>query len=129
MPFKSSAQQRLCIDKSMNDIGEGRKPKWNCEKYMCDGGSNSPTCKRIRSGGAIGSKIHEGPRGGLYFDIDGKKYYISEKNRPAMIKKFGIEKRAVRLSPYRSSSPKSKGRGKGKGRKSPKSPRGRGNKK
>lgn len=106
MPFKSSAQLRVCVGKSMDDISKGKSPKWNCETYMCkDTGSSSPTCKRIRSGGAIGSKIHQGPRGGYYFEIEDKKFYIPKKNQEAMIRKFGVEKKPVKLSPYRSKSP------------------------
>lgn len=104
MPFKNSAQQRVCIGKAMDDIGEGKKPKWSCETYKCEH-SNSPICKKIKRGGAIGSKIHKGPRGGYYFEIEGSKQYIPARNQDAMIRKFGVEQREVRLSPY---SPKKK---------------------
>ena len=137
MPFKriNDAQMRVCIGKSMDDIGKGKRPSWNCEVYACkpeatsssEGknnkeGGKSPMCNRIRQGGAIGSKIHQGPRGGYYFEIEEKKYYISSKNKDAMLKKFGVEKKPVRLSPYsKRTSPKRKSpqRKRMSGRKSP----------
>lgn len=122
MPFKriNDAQMRVCIGKSMDDIGKGKRPSWNCEAYACKEGGKSPMCNRIRQGGAIGSKIHQGPRGGYYFEIEEKKYYISSKNKDAMLKKFGVEKKPVRLSPYSSSSKrKSPQRKRVSGRKSP----------
>ena len=124
MPFKriNDAQMRVCISKSMDDIGKGKRPSWNCEAYACKEGKKSPMCDRIRQGGAIGSKIHQGPRGGYYFEIEEKKYYISSRNKDAMIKKFGVEKKPVRLSPYSSrKSPKRRTPPKRvSGRKSPK---------
>lgn len=99
MPFQSGAQLRVCVGKAMDDISSGKSPKWNCEEFACHNNS-SPLCKKIKSQG-IGSKIQQGPRGGYYFEVKAddktRKIYIPEKNRAAMLKKFGVNKKSVKL--------------------------------
>lgn len=80
MPFKSSAQLRLCYSKQKRDPNSTKK--WNCDKWLKETPKpeclpsrvNGPVkCRPIRVGEPIVGPILTGPRGGKYFMVAGHK--------------------------------------------------------
>lgn len=96
MPFVNSAQERLCVSKTIDSIARGEKPAdngWNCVKYACEDPS-SKDCRDLKNT----SVLYEGKRGGLYFYTGDRKVYVPARDKEGMKKAFGVEKRKVNLN-------------------------------
>ncbi|MDD4930526.1 MAG: hypothetical protein PHG66_00025 [Candidatus Colwellbacteria bacterium] len=103
MPFTSEAQRKYCWVRYNQDIRDGKKPSWDCEKWERETSprqrKNLKKCKcRSRSSSRRKSprlskmspkerssmrrrvsktrKIHTGARGGKYVIVKGKKIYV-----------------------------------------------------
>jgi hypothetical protein len=102
MPFRSEKQRRLCWVEHSRAIREGRRPKWDCEKFEKETkNKNLPLYRSRRRRRSSGSrkltpikrmsrrkrrsmhdvisrsrKIRTGPRGGQYIITKGKKVYV-----------------------------------------------------
>ena len=85
MPFKSSAQLRLCYSK--------RPKNWDCDKWLKEtpspeclpsrvGGNSRSKCRPIRVGEPIVGPILTGPRGGKYFMVAGYKITLPKNYTP-----------------------------------------------
>jgi hypothetical protein len=84
MVFVSDAQTRTCFSRQISAKARGEKWTWDCDEWA------EESCKQHRRKECI-SKLHEGPKGGLYFFVDGVKTYVprGEKERAYAIKKYG----------------------------------------
>lgn len=69
MPFKSPQQTKACFAKYYNDVNSGRKPKWDCYKWLREGKYFIYKGKR--------RYIYIGIRGGEYIMYQNKKIYIN----------------------------------------------------
>lgn len=93
MPWANDAQRRACYAKRGVALRQGKKPKWNCEKYgKRHTKSQSKMTTRSKSSGKIvrlsdvrrkikhrargTGQVYVGPRGGRYVIYKKQKVYI-----------------------------------------------------
>lgn len=97
MPFKSKSQLRTCFGKDFQDRIKGKKSNWNCKKFLKETrvkAENLPercpkSCK-VKQGRPVKhtvSKIHIGPRGGMFFFVDKLKVYVPKSVKSSMKQK------------------------------------------
>ena len=72
MPFKNKAQEQACFAQRRKDIINGKKPGWDCYKWLAEEAKHRKLVKE----GKLRNEIHIGPKGGKYKIYMGRKIYL-----------------------------------------------------